>query len=277
MLCEKYLFEDQEEILAVPPNNVALIINSHGSDIYGRILLPALASESERAPVAVMLHGYPGLEQNMDVPPALRRAGIATLYFSYRGVWGSHGDYCFSHLIEDVESVLAHLRANAEKYRIDPERIYLVGHSMGGFATLNSIAQGANVRGAVVMAPCDIGRRYLEDRERFDKMMFTQKYGYFNTPDEDYLPNDVVEHAEQWRFVALAEKFPQNMPLHFIGGAEDTMTPPEVDIMPLYRLLEARGMDISYTEIPAGHTFTAYRTRITRLIYRLIAEMESKA
>ena len=68
MLCEKYLFEDQEEILAVPPNNVALIINSHGSDIYGRILLPALASESERAPVAVMLHGYPGLEQNFSGP-----------------------------------------------------------------------------------------------------------------------------------------------------------------------------------------------------------------
>lgn len=277
MLCEKYLFADQEEALAVPASNVALIINSHGSDIYGRILLPALADESERAPVAVMLHGYPGLEQNMDVPPALRRAGIATLYFSYRGVWGSHGYYCFSHLIEDVSSVLEHLRENAEKYRIDPERIYLVGHSMGGFATLNSIARGAKVRGAVVMAPCDMGRRYEDDRDRFDTMMLTQKKGYFNTPDEDYLPGDAAKHAAEWRFTALADKIPQDMPLHFIGGTQDTMTPPEVDIMPLYRLLEARGMDISYAELPAGHTFTAYRTRLTRMIYQRIEAMDKRS
>ncbi|MBO5918422.1 MAG: hypothetical protein J6Q14_06620, partial [Oscillospiraceae bacterium] len=68
--------------MAVPAQTVSFIINSHGDNIFGRFMLPAMATQEEKAPVLVMLHGYPGLEQNMDMPPVLRRGGIATLYFN---------------------------------------------------------------------------------------------------------------------------------------------------------------------------------------------------
>lgn len=45
-----------------------------------------------------MLHGYPGIEQNLDIAQLLRMAGYAVVHFSYRGVWESHGYYRFSHL-----------------------------------------------------------------------------------------------------------------------------------------------------------------------------------
>lgn len=73
MLHEEYLFADRDYPALVSEENKGLVIDSHGSIIYGRILLPAL-----------------------------RRAGIAAAYFSYRGVWGGYGDYCLSHLIEDL-------------------------------------------------------------------------------------------------------------------------------------------------------------------------------
>lgn len=134
MLNEKYLFEDPM-VASIPAENPSLRIESHGSPIFGRILLPGVDTSEERTPVAVFLHGYPGVEKNQDMPQAFRRVGMAAVEFSYRGVWGSHGYYCLSHLIEDTETVLAHLRENAEKYRIDSERIYIIGHSMGGYAS----------------------------------------------------------------------------------------------------------------------------------------------
>lgn len=101
MLDKTYLYKDVDEsTVAVPSKTVSFIIDSHGDSIFGRLLGPAMATDTERAPVLVMLHGYPGLEQNMDMPTVLRRGGIATVYFSYRGIWGGHGDYSFSHLME---------------------------------------------------------------------------------------------------------------------------------------------------------------------------------
>lgn len=277
MLYEERLFADIGDTPVVASErSVNFRVNCHGSDIFARIMLPAVMNEGERAPVALMLHGYPGLERNMDVPYALRRTGIASVYFSYRGVWGSKGDYCFSHLIEDVLCVLDHLREKADKWRIDPERIYLVGHSMGGFAALNAIARGAKVRGAVLISPCDMGMRYLDEPEKFAGMMLTQNSGYFSTPNERYIEDDVAANAKIWRFTALADKIPQEMPLHFIGGKKDTTCPTPTHIQPLYDLLEARGMDITLVEADDGHAYSSHRIWLMKLIFRYIEEMEKK-
>jgi uncharacterized protein len=44
-------------------------------------------------PVAVLLHGFPGHERNVDLAQALRRAGYAALVFHYRGrgAWAVRG------------------------------------------------------------------------------------------------------------------------------------------------------------------------------------------
>ena len=272
MLNEKYLFEDPE-IAVIPAENRGLRVESHGSIIYGRILLPGVSDPAERVPAVLMLHGYPGIERNPDIPPALRRAGIATAEFSYRGVWGSHGEYCFSHLIEDAETMLAHLRQNAEEYRIDPERIYLVGHSMGGFTAVNVAAREAGIRGAVVIAPCDVGCRYEEDPDRFRAMIEKGKKGYFSLPYEDYLEEDAVAHAAEWRFVRLADRL-TSVPMRFIGGTQDTVVPPEIHILPLVEKLRERNADVTYAELPDGHAFPSHRVTLTRMIYRYIEEME---
>ena len=275
MLDKTCLYKDVDEsTMAVPSKSVSFILNSHGDSIFGRFMLPAMATDTERAPVLVMLHGYPGLEQNMDMPTVLRRGGIATLYFSYRGVWGGHGYYSFSHLIEDAFTVVNWIREHADAYHVDSERIYLLGHSMGGFTALNAIAQGLPIRGAVIMAPCDMAMRYENEPQKFDSMMETAVKGYFRLPHENSLREDMKNHYKQWRFDALANKIPQTMPLHFIGGTKDSMTPPNTHILPLYTLLQERNMDVTYQELEAGHIFTPCRIALTNMIFDLVAKMD---
>ena len=275
MLDKTYLYKDVDEsAMAVRAKTDSFIIDSHGDSIFGRFMVPAMASETDRAPVLVMLHGYPGLEQNMDLPTVLRRGGIATLYFSYRGIWGSHGEYSFSHLMEDTFAVVSWIRENADPYHVDPERIYLLGHSMGGFTALNAIAQGLPVRGAVIMAPCDMAMRYEDEQEAFASMMKTATKGYFRLAHEYALQEDMEANYKRWRFDALAERIPQEMPLHFIGAKRDSIVPPQNHILPLYQLLQKRNMDVSYQELATGHIFANCRIALTDMVFDLIAKME---
>jgi len=275
MLNKKYLFADyNENNMKIKSKTVSFSIPSFGELIYGRFLLPCHETEEDLAPVLVMLHGYPGLEQNMDMPPAFRRGGIATLHFSYRGVWGSHGFYSFSHLMEDTFTVVQWIREHAKEYHVDPNRIYLLGHSMGGFTALNAISQGLPIKGAVILAPCDMAMRYEEEREIFNKMMKTVKKGYFRLPNDEFLENEMRDHYKEWRFLSLAEKIPSDLPLCFIGGSLDTTVPPRRHIFPLYDLLVKRGMHVSYHELIAGHIFAPLRITLTDLIFDSIADME---
>src|SRR5579871_720191 len=86
-------------------------------------------------PAVILLHGFPGNERNLDLAQDIRSAGWDVLYFNYRGSWGSPGDFSFSNGIEDTASAIAFLRQpeTSKRLRLDPSRIVLVGHSMGGF------------------------------------------------------------------------------------------------------------------------------------------------
>ena len=55
-----------------------------------------LASGEGPHPVVLLLHGFPGNEQNMDLAYAIRRAGWNVLVPHYRGSWGSAGNFSFS-------------------------------------------------------------------------------------------------------------------------------------------------------------------------------------
>jgi hypothetical protein len=52
-------------------------------------------------PTALVLHGFPGNERNLDLAQAIRRAGWNAVFFHYRGAWGSEGSFGFVHVLED--------------------------------------------------------------------------------------------------------------------------------------------------------------------------------
>ncbi len=111
-------------------------------------------------PTVVLLHGYPGNERNLDVAQAVRRAGMNVLFFHYRGAWGSGGEFSFANAQADVAAALAFLRdsATVARHRVDPRRIALVGHSMGGWLALRGAAADPGVRCAAGLDFWDAGR-----------------------------------------------------------------------------------------------------------------------
>ena len=133
----------------------------HGILIPGRRgrLLSVLYTAGGRGlhPTVLLLHGIPGCEKNMDLAQYLRRMGFHVLIFHYSGSWGSDGDYSLSHDLEDADWALDYL-LNDTLYGIDKTQIYAAGHSLGGFVCAQLSARRPEIRAAVLLMPCDIGR-----------------------------------------------------------------------------------------------------------------------
>lgn len=119
-----------------------------------------LASGDQPHPTMLMLHGFPGNETNIDLMQAVRRAGWNVMRINYRGSWGSPGKFSFASSRADGEAALAFLRdpANVAKYRIDPSRIVVAGHSMGGFMAADAVTADPKAAGAILIDAWDIGK-----------------------------------------------------------------------------------------------------------------------
>lgn len=113
-------------------------------------------------PAAILVHGggWVGGDRKNDVAPLFRPlsdAGFAWFTISYRL---AVGPISFGAAIDDVEAAVRFVKEHAREYRVDPNRIALIGESAGGqlaaMAALSD-APGNSVRAVVAFyAPTDL-------------------------------------------------------------------------------------------------------------------------
>jgi predicted alpha/beta-fold hydrolase len=87
---------------ANPPAAIQqMVLSSHGSNLLGVFYLAAGAGPH---PTAIIFHGFPGFEQNLDIAQDLRAHGWNVLAMHYRGSWGVKGSFSFEHAAEDADT-----------------------------------------------------------------------------------------------------------------------------------------------------------------------------
>jgi uncharacterized protein len=148
---------------AKPAATEQMAIASHGENLLGIFYLAAGAGLH---PTAIIFHGFPGYEQNLDIAQFLRARGWNVLAMHYRGSWGVKGDFSFEHAAEDADTQVQFIldEANAKKYGVDRRRVMVIGHSMGGFMAASAIAHNKSVAGAVIISAWNIGADYQSRR-----------------------------------------------------------------------------------------------------------------
>src|SRR3954467_4331013 len=128
---------------AFPAHNEQLLIPSHG---LGMNALLFVASGKGPHRTVILMHGLPGNERNLDLAQAIRRSGWDVLTFTYRGAWGSPGDFSISNAMEDTAAALEFARSDAAaKLGIDKSHIVLAGHSMGGATAMETAARSTGL------------------------------------------------------------------------------------------------------------------------------------
>lgn len=151
------IYTDPAPDKANPPKMETVHIPSGGVEINGVVYVAAGAGPH---PTVILCHGLPGNEKNLDLAQAMRRAGWTVITFNYRGSWGSPGNYRFGQNLQDADAVLAFARdpANTAKLRIDPKRLVIMGHSMGGWVTALTAAHDKALLGAAMISAGNMGK-----------------------------------------------------------------------------------------------------------------------
>ena len=158
------IYTDPPHDKAHPAGMEVLHIPSGGVRINGVAYTAAGAGPH---PVLVLMHGLPGNEKNLDLAQAARRAGWTVVTFNYRGSWGSPGPFRFAGNLEDARAVLAYLRdpANSAKLAIDPKRIVVAGHSMGGWVAAMTAERDPALAGTILISAANMGGRKMPRAE----------------------------------------------------------------------------------------------------------------
>lgn len=244
-----------------PTQNLETVIPSHGSNMMGLLLL---AEGAEPHRTVILLHGFPGYEQNMDLAQALRRDGWNVLAMHYRGAWGSQGDFSFTHCMEDVGAMLAYLTdpANAAKFHVDPRRIVVIGHSMGGFMTVAALAQHPQIAAGVVItegSPEHDGPGYFgaeSDPADYAPLAGTSPAG---------LEQDAKIHAAAWSFTAFAAKIAPR-PMLVLSANDGLRASNEA----LTAALKQAGSPVTYIHMDTDHGFTDHRIALESAVLQWV-------
>jgi pimeloyl-ACP methyl ester carboxylesterase len=148
------IFTDPPADAAHPPRMEVLHIPSGGVELNA---IAYVAQGAGPHPTVVLFHGLPGNEKNLDLAQAMRRAGWTVVAPNYRGSWGSPGKFSFRGNLDDAKAVLSYVRGPAgAKLGVDPKRIVVMGHSMGGWVTAVTGGRDPDLAGAVLISAADM-------------------------------------------------------------------------------------------------------------------------
>ncbi|GHU05748.1 hypothetical protein FACS1894205_6230 [Alphaproteobacteria bacterium] len=252
-----------------PSSMASIIVNSAGKELYGIIYM---AEGKGPHPTVMVLHGFPGNEKMLDLAQTLRRAGLNSVFFSYRGAWGSQGDFSYANCIDDAEAVVKFLRApeNAAKYRIDPKKLVISGHSMGGFVALNLAKRLKDVKYFISFSGWNIGaeaERLLaggEDAKAKRLVSIAASAAPLKGTSPEALWNEMISMKDSHNLLSYVPNLAGKKIL-MVAARHDIPCPIRFDHVPLYSALKkAYPADIEEFIIDDDHAYSANRIAIIK-------------
>ena len=260
-----------------PPYSAQVLVPSHGLGMNG---LFYLAGGVGPRPTIVLLHGFPGNEQNLDLAQAVRRAGWNVLTLHYRGSWGSPGMFSIGHVLEDADAAVAFVRRAdvAKKFSIDPRRIVLGGHSIGGFATAAHARSDADLLGVLLIDAWNVGATGDElgklsgtERAALAAREFDDLGNSLQGATPPTIADDIVAHRVEWNMMSWASDLTKR-PLLVIGASRGFG---EENSKFAAAVTHAGGKVNSIT-MPSDHSFQDHRMALAGEVVSWLQDLQIK-
>jgi dipeptidyl aminopeptidase/acylaminoacyl peptidase len=167
---------------------------------------------------------------------AFREAGLVLMMPALRGCSGNPGSR--EYFLGEVDDVLAALDFLERRPDVDPEHIYLGGHSTGGTMALLAAASGPRVRGVFAFGPIDDVSHYGKTGTALDRATpeEVRVRSPVNFMDRIRVPTLIIEGAQGGNTFAFGplRKAAKAAPVRFIsvpGGTHFTILAPVTELL----------------------------------------------
>lgn len=139
-------------------------LENHGQKIFGMFHRPLHAKKS---PAVLMCHGFGGTKISkfrvyVLLSERLAEAGIASFRFDFRGSGDSEGDFSEMTLAGEVSDALKAMSFLENHPAVDPERIGILGRSLGGVVAVQAAKKLGNIKSLALWSPAFNGKQWLE-------------------------------------------------------------------------------------------------------------------
>ncbi len=143
-----------------PSSDRLELATDDGVRLVGTVSFPDAADE---VPAALLLNGSGPLDRDSNMPgqaldvasslaDSLAERGVASLRFDKRGVGESEGEYLTTSFDRETDDAAAALLALRSVQGVDPERVTIVGHSVGATIAIRLAARYEWLAGVVLLA-----------------------------------------------------------------------------------------------------------------------------
>jgi uncharacterized protein len=253
-----------------PASMVEFAIPSHGANLNGVLYL---ASGKGPHGLVILLHGFPGYERNLDVAQSVRRAGWDALVFHYRGAWGSPGDFSFANSMQDTEAAVAYMRSAAvtSKYAIDPKRIVLLGHSMGGFMASYAASRDPQIAGVILLAAWNIGSTPMTNPDMRKQAVtgFVDELRPLHGATAEGLVEEIEHNPKAWDYIAYAPAL-KTLPVFVVSTNDDLRQSNEA----FYAALQKAGATrAKYAHFDTDHGFSDKRIALQTAVVEWLGSL----
>lgn len=222
-------------------------------------------------PTVVLCHGFPGFEKNGDIAHALCRAGFNVMCFSYRGAWGSQGEFTFSNVIVDTCKAVRYVLSSEFPLLelIDKNAVVIIGHSMGGFAALMASARLPEVKNVISIAGWNIGRNACVSRSSSDVKARVDSIlaGAFvlNGTSIAALWDEMYQYEDEFELCGIAQRI-KDKKILLIAAENDKDTPPELNHLPLLKSFRESNVNVDERWFDSEHSFSGKRLELIETI-----------
>lgn len=244
-----------------PAHNQQLLIPSHG---VGLNALLFVASGKGPHPTVILMHGLPGNERNLDLAQAIRRTGWDVLTFTYRGAWGSPGDFSISNSMEDTVAALQFARsAEGAELGIDMRHLVLAGHSMGGATAAMTAAEATGLDGLILIDPWNPATGTSKGaitREQLAKS-FDDFGNSLHGATPESVAEEVVAKSPRWNLIEAAQRF-RGLPVLMLTarygiGDRDR---------PITDSMKSAGARVTAIQMDTDHSFSDHRIALSKAV-----------
>lgn len=253
-----------------PSVTESFTFNCHGYNVISSMFI---AQGIGPHPTILLLHGFPGYEKNHDLAQIFRRAGYNVMVFHYRGSWGSEGSYSIGNVLEDAETAVNFLRSEKciKSYRVDPDKIILMGHSLGGFTAFMTAANHPEIKYVAFLAGFNFGHYgdiLLKSNESLESS--AEPWRDSMPPLKGITPEqfikDIIENREKWDLLSKVKELKDHSIL-MIAGDEDTVATFEDHHKPLAdEIKKYNTANFKEVIIDSSHDFSDRRIALSKAI-----------